>query len=214
MTSAPRQSSWRKRRNARFMATPETRSEAGGIDDARVVEAVLAGRSELYRILVRRYQDVMYRHAVRMVGDGDEAADLVQKAFVKGFRKLDACHDPAKVGGWLFRICANMCKDYLKSRRRQDLSLDAVDVQVDLAPGPVEELERADMRRTIETAIGELTPGLREAFVMKHLEGCSYERMAELMDVSISALKMRVHRAREELQEKLAGLAPAEWSET
>lgn len=196
------------------MATPETRTDAGGIEDARVVEAVLAGRSELYRILVRRYQDVMYRHAVRMVGDGDEAADLVQKAFVKGFRKLDACHDPAKVGGWLFRICANMCKDYLKSRRRQDLSLDVVDVQMDLAPGPIEELERADMRRTIETAIGELTPGLREAFVMKHLEGCSYEKMAELMDVSISALKMRVHRAREELQEKLAGLVPAEWSET
>ena len=70
------------------------------------------------------------------------------------------------------------------------------------------------MRRTIETAIGELTPGLREAFVMKHLEGCSYEKMAERMDVSISALKMRVHRAREELQEKLAGLVPAEWSET
>ncbi|NNM33643.1 MAG: RNA polymerase sigma factor [Gemmatimonadetes bacterium] len=196
------------------MATPETRPDAGGIDDARVVEAVLAGRSELYRILVRRYQDVMYRHAVRMVGDGDEAADLVQKAFVKGFRKLDACHDPAKVGGWLFRICANMCKDFLKSRRRQDLSLDVVDVQMDLAPGPIEKLERADMRRTIETAIGELTPGLREAFVMKHLEGCSYERMAERMDVSISALKMRVHRAREELQEKLAGLVPAEWSET
>ncbi|NNF26760.1 MAG: sigma-70 family RNA polymerase sigma factor [Gemmatimonadetes bacterium] len=196
------------------MATPETRTDTGGIEDARVVEAVLAGRSELYRILVRRYQDVMYRHALRMVGDGDEAADLVQKAFVKGFRKLDACHDPAKVGGWLFRICANMCKDYLKSRRRQDLSLDVVDVQLDLAPGPIEELERADMRRTIETAIGELTPGLREAFVMKHLEGCSYEKMAELMDVSISALKMRVHRAREELQEKLAGLVPAEWSET
>ena len=118
------------------MATSETRPDAGGIEDARVVEAVLAGRSDLFRILVRRYQDVMYRHAVRMVGDGDEAADLVQKAFVKGFRKLDACHDPAKVGGWLFRICANMCKDFLKSRRRQDVSLDLADVQMDVAPGP------------------------------------------------------------------------------
>ena len=208
------------------MATPETRPEAGGsedarvvkdalvIEDAQVVQAVLAGRSELYRVLVRRYQDVMYGHALRMVGDGDEAADLVQKAFVKGFRKLEACHDPAKVGGWLFRICANMCKDYLKSRRRQDLSLDAVGVQVDGNAGPIEALERTEMRRTIESALAELTPGLREAFVMKHVEGCSYERMAERMDVSISALKMRVHRAREELQAKLSSLVPAEWSET
>ena len=190
------------------MVTPETPS------DGDIVEAVLAGRSDLYRVLVRRYQDVMYRHAVRMVGDGDEAADIVQKALVKGFRKLGACQDPEKVGGWLFRIAANMCKDFLKSGRRRDVSLDEMGGQVDNGCGPGGDLERSELRRTLEEAIDGLTPGLREAFVMKHLEGCSYERMADLMGVSISALKMRVHRAREELQGKLASLVPAEWSES
>lgn len=213
MTSAPRRSSSRKRRTVRFMATSEKPFSEKDVEDARIVEAVLAGRSELYRVLVRRYQDVMYRHALRMVGDGDEAADIVQKALVKGFRKLDACQDPAKVGGWLFRIGANMCKDYLKSRRRQDVSLEDAGIQMDVNGGPVEEMERTEMRRTLEAAIGELTPGLQEAFVMKHLEGCSYEHMSDVMGVSISALKMRVHRAREELQEKLSSLVPAEWSE-
>lgn len=188
--------------------TPETPP------DGEIVEAVLAGRSDLYRVLVRRYQDVMFRHAVRMVGDADEAADIVQRALVKGFRKLASCQDPAKVGGWLFRIGANMCKDYLKSRRRQDVSLEELGVEVDGGTGPSRDLERSELRRTMEAAIDELTPGLREAFVMKHLEGCSYERMSDLMGVSVSALKMRVHRAREELQEKLVGLAPAEWSES
>ncbi len=195
------------------MATSEKPFSDRDVEDAHIVEAVLAGRSELYRVLVRRYQDVMYRHALRMVGDGDEAADIVQKALVKGFRKLDACHDPAKVGGWLFRIGANMCKDYLKSRRRQDVSLEDAGIQMDANGGPVEEMERTEMRRTLEAAIGELTPGLQEAFVMKHLEGCSYEHMSDVMGVSISALKMRVHRAREELQQKLSSLVPAEWSE-
>lgn len=189
------------------METPETPS------DGDVVEAVLAGNGDLYRVLVRRYQDVMYGHALRMVGDPDEAADIVQRALVKGFRKLGSCHDPAKVGGWLFRIGANMCKDYLKSSRRRDVSLEDLGVEVDGGSGPAGDLERSEMRRTLEAAIEELTPGLREAFVMKHLEGCSYERMADRMGVSISALKMRVHRARDELQGKLVGLVPAEWSE-
>ena len=182
--------------------------------DGQIVRAVLAGEDDLYRVLVRRYQDVMYRHAVRMVGDGDEAADVVQKALVKGFRKLESCQDPDKVGGWLFRICANMCKDYLKSSRRKDVSFDDLGVPMVEMGGPGTDLDRSEMRRALEEAIEGLTPGLREAFVLKHLEGCSYERMADLMGVSISALKMRVHRAREELQGKLVGLVPAEWSES
>ncbi|MCA9739719.1 MAG: hypothetical protein KC645_18980, partial [Gemmatimonadetes bacterium] len=82
-------------------------------DDAQVVRAVLHGRSEAYRLLVRRHQDALFRHADRMLGSADEAADVVQRAFVTGYRKLSACAEPAKVGGWLFRICANLCKDEL-----------------------------------------------------------------------------------------------------
>ncbi|MGI9627498.1 MAG: RNA polymerase sigma factor [Longimicrobiales bacterium] len=190
------------------MVTPDTPP------DGDIVQAVLAGREDLYRVLVRRYQDVMFRHAVRMVGDADEAADIVQKALVKGFRKLASCQDPEKVGGWLFRIGANMCKDHLKSRRRQDVSFDDLGVPMVGSGGPGDDLDQAEIRTAIEGALEELTPGVREAFVMKHLEGCSYEGMAERMGVSISALKMRVHRAREELQVRLANLVPAEWTES
>ena len=197
-----------KGRNVGFMVTPETPP------DGDIVAAVLAGRDDLYRVLVRRYQDAMYRHAVRMVGDADEAADIVQKALVKGFRKLGSCQDPEKVGGWLFRIGANMCKDFLKSRRRKDVSFEDLGAPMEGLGGPGDDLDRAEMRRALEGAIEQLTPGVREAFVMKHLEGRSYERMADLMGVSISALKMRVHRAREELQGRLASIVPAEWSES
>lgn len=182
--------------------------------DGEVVEAVLAGHEDLFRVLVRRYQDVMFRHAYRMTGDGDEAAEIVQKSLVKGFRSLKTCQDPEKVGGWLFRITANLCKDYLKSRRRRDVSFEDLGVPVEGREDPGSDLARTELRGALEAAIGKLSPDHREAFIMKHLEGCSYERMADLMDVSVSALKMRVMRAREELQGLLEHLNPVEGGES
>jgi len=168
--------------------------------DGAVVRAVLGGRSELYRLLVRRHQDAMYRHALRMVGSPDDAADLVQQAFVTGFKKLMNCKDPESVGGWLFRITANRCKDFLKNKRRQVVSIDETPGEPTALATPVDEAERADVRRRVNDALERLPVEQREAFVLKHVEGHSYDEMAELLGASVSALKMRVLRAREELQ--------------
>jgi RNA polymerase sigma-70 factor (ECF subfamily) len=78
------------------------------LSDGEVVREILGGQREMYRVLVRRYQDVLYRHAYRMVGQPDDAADIVQKTLVSGFQKLNRCRDPERVGGWLFRIAANL----------------------------------------------------------------------------------------------------------
>lgn len=168
--------------------------------DVAVVRAVLNGEEEAYGVLVRRYQDVLYRHAERMTGHPDEATDIVQLSFLKGFQNLERCRNKEKVGAWLFRINANQCKDYLKNRRRRNLSLD------DAGPLPADEgdpeaaAERDQIRSRIHEALDQLTPDEREAFVLKHLEGYSYQEMASMLDASVPALKMRVHRAREELQ--------------
>ena len=168
--------------------------------DGAVVRAVLGGRSELYRLLVRRHQDAMYRHALRMVGNPDDAADLVQHAFVTGFNKLMHCKDPESVGGWLFRITANRCKDFLKDRRRQVVSIDDASLEPAADANPGAEAEAADVRRRVHDALAQLPVEQREAFVLKHVEGHSYDEMAELLGASVSALKMRVLRAREGLQ--------------
>lgn len=178
-----------------------------GVDDGEVVRAVLDGHRDLYRILVRRYQDPLYRHAVRMVGHPDDAADMVQRALVRGFHSLDSCRDPDRVGGWLFRICANLCKDHLKSPRRNDLSLDGIEAAVPDPGTPDDALERSRLRDALDRALGALPSDQREAFVLKHVEGRTYGEMAEMLEASTSALKMRVHRARESLQE-LLGPAP------
>lgn len=164
---------------------------------------MLAGDEEAYALLVRRYKDALYRYAERMTGRPDDAADVVQQAFIKGYRSLDRCRDPDRVGGWLFRIAVNLCKDQLKGRSRREVSLEATAPIRATRDLPEEGAERAEIREEIYRALQALSDEQREAFVLKHVEGWSYEEMSEKLEVSVPALKMRVHRARDQLQELL-----------
>lgn len=168
--------------------------------DEQVVRDVLAGDQDAFRLLVRRYGDTMHGHALRMTGSTDEAADLVQKALVKGYRKLRTCRDPERVGAWLFRILANMCKDHVRGRSRRDVPLVRVEAALPSTADPEADVESAEIRKHIWGALDALTPEQKEAFVLKHVEGRSYEEIAAVMDLSVASLKMRVHRAREALR--------------
>jgi RNA polymerase sigma-70 factor (ECF subfamily) len=176
------------------MASPVERT------DAQVVRDVLSGDRDAYRLVVRRYGDVLHGHALHMTGSSDEAADLVQRAFVKGFRKLSSCREPDRVGAWLFRIVANLCKDHVRSPRREDVSMTVVGGALRSTADPSSDAEGSEIRTKVWGALDTLTPEQREAFVLKHVEGRSYEEIAAVMDLSVASLKMRVHRAREALR--------------
>ena len=178
----------------RSMALPAERT------DAQVVHDVLHGDRDAYRLLVRRYGDVLYAHALHMAGNRDTAADLVQRALVKGYQKLDTCRDPDRVGAWLFRILANQCRDYVRSPRRHDIPLHALPDLQSSGADPVDDVARAEFRRRVRDALEHLTPEQREAFVLRYVQELSYEEIAAVMSTSVAALKMRVHRAREALR--------------
>jgi RNA polymerase sigma-70 factor (ECF subfamily) len=171
--------------------------------DGEIVARVIAGDQDAFRLLVRRYQDMLFRHAVRMTSDRDVAADLVQAAFVKAYTHIARCRDPDRFGAWVYRILANACKDHLKSKRRKDVSIEDQTQLADATVDPAADLERTQLRKVLSRAVAELPESLREAFVLKHVEGRSYEEMAEMLGTSVPALKMRVHRARETLKEHL-----------
>ena len=182
-------------------------AEARQRTDAELVRDSLAGSDAAYGELVRRYQNTLYRHAERMSGGRDEAADIVQTALIKAYRSLGSCQNPNRVGAWLFRITANACKDHLKARRKDHVTIEAVPGLLEAdGDDPAEALERRSMRSLIDQALRRLPLEQREAFVMKHVEGFSYQEMGQLLGVSVPALKMRVHRARDELQELLEDL--------
>lgn len=170
--------------------------------DAELIGRILAGERELYAGLVVRYQDTLFRHAAAMVGDRDAAADLVQESFVKAFTRLHTC-EPDRFGAWVFRILRNRCKDWLKNRRQHTAALLPDDHAAPDGDDPVRTLERTELGRVVDAALQRLPAAQREAFLLKHVDGLSYEEMAERLETGVSALKMRVMRAREALQEIL-----------
>lgn len=165
--------------------------------DAVLVARAIAGSDAAFAALVDRYNDLLYRHAVRMLGQADDAEDVVQSAWIKAFRNLRKCRDPERFGAWVFRIGANACKDAVKAKRRGIVPLESV---AELESHDGDTATRLDQRRRLASALARLAPDQREAFLLKHMEGWSYEEMADHLGVQVSALKMRVHRAREELQ--------------
>jgi RNA polymerase sigma-70 factor (ECF subfamily) len=174
-------------------ATPVDQLEA----DQLIISRVLAGHREDFSVLISRYSDPLYRHALGMTGSPDVAEDILQMSFIKAYQHLAEVR--GRFDAWVFRIVANGCKDWLKNIRRTHLSYDEDDQPSGYAT-PEEDLDRTELRGDLDHALAALAASLREAFVMKHVEGRSYEEMADLLGTTVGALKMRVHRAREALQ--------------
>jgi RNA polymerase sigma-70 factor (ECF subfamily) len=162
--------------------------------DASLVEQCLEGSKEAFAELVRRHQDRVYRLALRMTGDRDEAVDLAQETFIRAYRKLRLFDLQRSFGNWLLSLCANLGKNRFRSearrRRAQDGHLEL------LAAGA----PRPDPRKSaLEEALRQMVEKLRIPLVLKHVEGLSYEEIAQVLGIGLSAAKMRVKRARDEL---------------
>jgi RNA polymerase sigma-70 factor (ECF subfamily) len=168
--------------------------------DQEVISRVLNGSRDAFEVLVVRYSDPLYRHALGMTGSPDVAEDILQTSFIKAYQHLSEVR--GRFDAWIFRIVANACKDWLKNIRRGHASYDDDD-QPSSYLTPEEDLDRNELRTDLEGALAALPASLREAFVMKHVEGRSYEEMVDLLGTTVGALKMRVHRAREALQQLL-----------
>ncbi len=167
--------------------------------DGDVVRAVLAGDAERYAELVRRYRDRYARYATRMLGSSDAAEDAVQDAFIRAYDQLAQCRDPDNFAGWFFLILRNRC---FAERRRTKREAPA-DVVQDELPGPGRadhDAERSELQELLARGMGELTAEQREVFVLKHVEGKSYEEIAAATGATVASLKMRMHRAYDRLR--------------
>jgi RNA polymerase sigma factor (sigma-70 family) len=173
-----------------------TKQNRGRGTDATLIARVLNGDQDSYTFLVHRYQDELFRYACGMGLDGDTASDMVQDAFVNAYRRLRECRNRDGFRSWLVRILRNRCLDHLKNVRRKELPLEtaahaSADARYDSA---------LELRLALLDAFGTLPPALRDAFLLKHQAGYSYEELAKITRSSVSAAKMRVHRAREALR--------------
>jgi RNA polymerase sigma-70 factor, ECF subfamily len=170
-----------------------------GTSDAELVRRVLGGDTSAYAALVGRYRDRLGRYAVHMLGNREDAEEALQDTFVRGYRSLARCDDPERFGAWLYGILVNRCRTTGARAARRGQVFVRDEAALTGAPLP-SAAERAEFDDVIRRALARLAPEYREAFLLKYVDDLEYEEMARLTGASVSALKMRVKRAREQLQ--------------
>jgi RNA polymerase sigma-70 factor, ECF subfamily len=179
--------------------------------ERRAIEAVLAGDRRAFRFLVERHQRGVYNVVLRLVHSGADAEDLAQQAFLSAFGALGSFHLEARFAPWLYRIAVNLAKDHLKSRRRDEVPTAEPGEEEALfaatlpaTDGAVQSNER---RRLLERALAGLSYKDREVLVLKDIEEMQYEDLKQVLGRPVTALKIRVLRARARLKKQLERLA-------
>ncbi|MFZ1501552.1 MAG: sigma-70 family RNA polymerase sigma factor [Nitrospira sp.] len=184
--------------------------QAGG-DEAKLIARSQQQDHEAFGQLVDRYAGVIVNLASRMVGNRADAEDLAQDAFLAAFKALPTFRADSKFSTWLYRIAANKCKDWLRAKHPASVDLDdheAVVAQMVETHTPERLLSQQQVAQQLDGAIQRLPPLYREAFVLKHVEGLSYEDMQALLGVNADTLKMRVYKGRVQLSRELS-----EWND-
>ena len=173
-----------------------------GMTDAELVRSTLDGNARAFTELVDRHAPACLRYATRMLGDRADAEDAAQEAFLRAHRALASYDWRLPFRTWLFAILINRCRTAMarRARRERTVVTDADAVALSFVADGGEALE---LRDEIERALAALSAEQREAFLLHHVEGLSYEEMVEATGAGVSALKMRVKRACERLQELL-----------
>ncbi len=191
---------------------------AGALEAQRervLLSRLRRGDPEAFEVLVREHQDRVFDFCVRMVGDREEANDLVQEIFVSVHQNVGKFREDSKLSTWIFRISKNQCINrlkYLKRRGRgrsdeyEDVGEDVLSGAMGAPPTPDEALESARERARVQWAISQLEPDARMLVALRDIEGLSYEEIIEITELPEGTVKSRLHRAREKLAELLGRL--------
>ena len=178
-------------------------------DDRQLIAECLGGQRDAFGLLVTRYQARLYNAAIRLVDNPEDAADVVQDAFLNAFQSLHSFKGDAEFFTWLYRIAFNTAIS-LKRKKRATVSLEAAGPDGGIDPDDPSEyvkpglaLERSEDERQLQDAMVRLSHEHREVLVLKDIEGMRYEDIAEILKVPIGTIRSRLHRARLELRELL-----------
>ena len=176
-------------------------------DDSTVVSAFLGGEERAFQELVERYQTRLLNFIYRTIGDRDRAEDLVQEVFIRVYRHLHRFDRSKKFSTWVYTIASNLAKNELRNRSRSPLVLfqtiqgtsEEEDRPVqfeDTTSRPDDMYRKRHLRELVEQTVSQLPEHHRQVFVLRELEGKSYEEIAEITDCNLGTVKSRLNRAR------------------
>ncbi len=191
--------------------------EAAFESEAELIEGLQAADPAAYRRFVDQNSANVYNLALKLLGDEQEAEDVLQETFLSAFRAIDRFKARAKLSTWLYRIAYNASLMHLRKRGRMTtLSLDqplndeqqadelSERILIDWSTVPDDQLLTSEARHEMDRAIAALPESLRSAFVLRDVQGLSGAETAEVLGITVQAVKNRLHRARLVLRDRLS----------
>jgi len=184
--------------------------------DQQLVERVQRGDKSAFDLLVAKYQRRLGRLISRFVRDSADAEDVTQDAFIKAYRALPSFRGESAFYTWLYRIGINTAKNYLLGNKRRPPNTTPFDAEEAEAfeeaallrevTTPENELMSKQVVNVVQLSLQELPEDLRNALMLREMEGLSYEEIAEVMSCPIGTVRSRIFRAREAVAERLRPL--------
>lgn len=194
---------------------PMTEKDHSSSEDPALVRAAQRGDMAAFEELVARHRDKVFARAFSMVRNEEEAVDLSQEAWVKGWQRLPQFLGESSFGTWITRIIINLCLDHLRKQKRQRFeSIEAMDEESGgverqmpvVTPNPTVNLERQELRKRIDQALGQLSHEHRTVLVLHEFEEMEYKEIAKTMGCSIGTVMSRLFYARRKMAALLANL--------
>ncbi len=180
--------------------------------DARLAKLARKGDRSAFGELVDLYKDKIFHLAYRMLGNKQEAEDVMQDTFLRVYKNLDKYDANQKFSTWIYRIATNLCIDRLR-KRKWNFSLDAeisdaegldwYSMLQSEEPGPEKQILLSETQRQIRSAIGALPEKYRSVVVLRYLQDLSLQEISEVLGMPVTTIKTRVHRGREFLRKRL-----------
>jgi RNA polymerase sigma-70 factor (ECF subfamily) len=173
------------------------------LTDEEIVNKILGGETALFEVLMRKYNERLYRISLSIVGDGDAAEDIMQTAYINAYRQLANFEGRSSFGTWLTRILINENLLYKKrEQRKQQLVMETTFTEKH-DETPLSGLLNKELKSILEKAVADLPEKYRLVFVMREVQGMSTDETMEALNLGESNVKMRLIRAKEMLRDNL-----------
>ena len=191
-------------------------TEATEASDNHLIARTLAGETEAFSILVRRWERPIYSLTLRMLGRDEDARDACQEAFLAAFRNLAKFRGDAKFSSWMYRIALNACHTRLRSGNGIGYSLDQEDehgrrmeVEDTKLESLPDQLQRTEQTQIVRRALQALPPEMRQVIVMKEYEEMTFAEIAEVLGIPTSTVKSRLYTGLQQMRLRLNHLREA-----
>jgi RNA polymerase sigma-70 factor (ECF subfamily) len=182
-------------------------------EDARLLRGLRAGIESAYEELLSRYQQPIYGIVYRLLGDQNDACDVVQEIFLKVFRSVHSFKERSSLRTWIYRIAVNEAHNHRRwfsRHRKREVAIDREDgeygtfeIAPDPGPSPFDVALDRETHVLIERALEEISPVFRTVVILRDIEGLGYEEIADILQISLGTVKSRILRGREALRRVL-----------